>query len=135
VSQPTNEKEHWMVFAVRVFWPLTGGLWGAWVGFRGYFHFTYNADSFASVAVLGMYCFTGFLGFLAGVAVTILVGGAIEMGLRRLGLWIPLALLTATLINVLLVFQITCWVESNYPGFRAERPPSRTPGVTRSRGS
>jgi hypothetical protein len=39
-------------WAVRLSWPLLGGVWGAWLGFGGYLRLPQNADSFATVLAL-----------------------------------------------------------------------------------
>ena len=112
-----KEQKPW-VWAVRAVWLVTGGLWGGWVGFRGYFHHPYNADSFASMFVAFFFAGFALLGLAIGTACAMVAGGATETGLRRLGLWTPLALVAATLTQVLVIWQITLYIESHYPGFR-----------------
>jgi hypothetical protein len=114
-----RESTYWWV--VRILWPLLGGTWGAWLGFRGYFRVYLNADTFAPVFVLGFYMFLGLIGLIAGAASCALIGGLVEKLLRYFGVGIVAALSVATLVNVLALWQIGDFVQAKYPGLSAER--------------
>jgi hypothetical protein len=114
-----RESPYWWV--VRILWPLLGGSWGAWLGFRGYFRVHLNADTFAPVFVLGFYAFFALIGLIAGAALCALIGGLVERLLRYFGVGIVAAFSVATLVNVLALWQIGDFVQAKYPGLRAER--------------
>ena len=125
-----RESPYWWV--VHILWPLLGGAWGAWLGFRGYLRVHLNADTFAPVFVLGSYAFLALIGLIAGAASCALIGGLVERLLRYFGVEIVAALGVATLVNVLALWQIGDFVQATYPGLRAERaakpPRSNAPG-------
>jgi hypothetical protein len=114
-----RESPYWWV--VRILWPLLGGSWGAWLGFRGYFRVHLNADTFAPVFVLGFYAFFVLIGLIAGAALCALIGGLVERLLRYFGVGIVAAFSVATLVNVLALWQIGDFVQAKYPGLRAEK--------------
>jgi hypothetical protein len=114
-----RESPYWWV--VRILWPLLGGAWGAWLGFRGNFRVHLNADTFAPVFVLGFYALFALIGLIAGAALCALIGGLVERLLRYFGVGIVAALSVATLVNVLALWQIGDFVQAKYPGLRAER--------------
>ena len=126
------KREHPYWWVVRILWPVLGGAWGAWLGFRGYFRVHLNADTFAPVFVLGFYAFFALIGLIAGAALCALIGGLAERLLRYFGVGIVVALSVATLVNVLAFWQISDFVQAKYPGLRAERAEkahrSNTPG-------
>jgi hypothetical protein len=114
-----RERPSW--WGGRILWPLFGGAWGAWLGFRGYFWVHLNADTFAPVFVLGVYAFLALIGLIAGAASCALIGGLVEKLLRYFGVGIVAALSVATLVNVLALWQLGDFVQAKYPGLRAER--------------
>jgi len=104
--------------AVRISWPVLGGLWGGWLGFGGYPQLSRNADSFAMVFALGFYIFFGCIGLVAGMASAALTGGLVEWLLRRLGMRIAGAVTAATLASALVLWQIAGFIQAKYPGLR-----------------
>jgi len=112
--------------AVRISWPVLGGAWGAWIGFGGYLGIAPNADSVAMVFVLGFYCVFALAGLLAGIALGGLTGGVVEWLLRRVGMGIAAALIVATVVNALVLWQVAGFVQSKYPGLKA---PGAKPSV------
>ncbi len=105
---------------VRLSWPLLGGAWGAWLGYRGYVHLpSYNADSAGSLLVSVFFLFFAVVGLFAGAASGALIGGLVEWFLRRSGARIVTALSVATLVNALLLWQIVDFIQVKYPGLRA----------------
>ena len=113
-------------WAVRMSWPLLGGLWGAWLGFGGYLRLPQNADSFGSMLALGAFGVFAWVGLVAGMASGALIGGLSERLLRRVGVGITAALVVATLVNALVLWQVVALVQSKYPGLRppAAKPPA-----------
>lgn len=105
----------------RILWPLLGGAWGAWLGFRRYFWVHLNADTFAPVFVLGIYAFLALIGLVAGAISCALIGGLVKKLLRYFGVGIITALSVATLVNVLALWQVGNFVQTKYPGLDAER--------------
>ncbi|MBK7765083.1 MAG: hypothetical protein IPI44_02725 [Sulfuritalea sp.] len=127
-------------WAVRVSWALLGGAWGAWLGFGGYLRLPQNADSFATAIVLVFFSLFAWVGLFAGMASGALIGGLAETLLRRFGAGIAGAVIAATLVNVLVLWQIAGVIQAKYPGLRSEdaakpqreRPPGmRSPAVER----
>lgn len=112
--------------AVRISWPVLGGAWGAWIGFGGYLGITPNADSVAMLFVLGFYCVFALAGLLAGIGIGGLTGGLVEWLLRRVGVGIAGALIVATVVNALVLWQVAGFVQSKYPGLKA---PGAKPSV------
>ncbi len=105
---------------VRISWPLLGGAWGAWLGYRGYVHLpSYNADSAGSLLVSVFFLFFAVVGLFAGAASGALIGGLVEWFLRRSGARIVTALSVATLVNALVLWQIVDFIQVKYPGLRA----------------
>jgi len=104
--------------AVRISWPVLGGVWGAWVGFGGYLGIAPNADSFAMVFAMGFYVVFALVGLLAGIALGGVTGGLVEWLLRRVGVGIAGALIVATVVNALVLWQIAGFVQATYPGSR-----------------
>jgi len=113
-----RENPYW--WFVRILWPLLGGAWGAWLGFRGYFGISFNADTLAPIFVAGFYVFFTLIGLLAGAASAALIGGSVESLLRRFGAGIVASLSVATLINALALWQLGDFVQAKYPGLRAD---------------
>lgn len=107
-------------WAVRVSWPLLGGIWGAWLGFGGYLRVAQNPDSFASLFALVFFSFFAWVGFFAGMASGALIGGLSETLLRRVGVGIAGSVCAATLVNALALWQIAGFVQQRYPGLRSE---------------
>jgi hypothetical protein len=124
-------------WAVRLSWPLIGGVWGAQLGFGGYLHLPHNADSFGTVLALGFFSVFAWVGLFAGIASGALIGGLTEKLLRRLGVGLTGSLCLATVLTVWVLWQITGLVQSTFPGLRAPaatppasattRPPSANP--------
>jgi predicted lipid-binding transport protein (Tim44 family) len=112
-------------WAVRLSWPLLGGVSGAWLGFGGYLRLPQNADSFATVLALVFFSFFAWVGFFAGIALGALIGGLVEKLMRRLGAGTAGAVCVATLVNGLALWQIAGIVQAKFPGLRAPaaRPP------------
>lgn len=127
-----GESPYW--WAVRASWPLLGGAWGAWPGFGGYLRQPQNADSFATVIALGFFGFFAWVGLFAGMASGALIGGLTETLLRRLGAGTAGALVAATLVNALVLWQIAGVIEASYPGLRstdATKPSRENPARMR----
>ncbi len=110
--------EYRLWWAVRISWPLLGGVWGAWLGFGGYLRLPQNADSFATVFAFGFFSFFAWVGLLAGMASGALIGGLVERLLRRFGAGIAVAVSVATLVNALVLWQIVGLAQAKYPGLR-----------------
>ena len=106
------------VWAVRISWPLLGGVWGSMTGFGGYHGIANNADSFGAMFAQGFFIATGIIGLVAGMTCGVLVGGLTEKLLRYLGVWPAYALCVATVVNVLVIWQLIGMVQTMYPGFR-----------------
>ena len=122
--------------AVRISWPVLGGVWGAWIGFGGYLGIAPNADSFAMVFVMGLYGVFAVVGLLAGIAIGGLTGGFVEWLLRRVGLGIAAALIVATVVNGLVLWQVAGFVQAKYPGLRTPAAkPSASSAAKSSLGS
>lgn len=113
--------------AIRLSWPVLGGAGGAWVGFGGYFGVAPNADSFAMLFVLGFYSLTAVVGLLAGIAISGLTGGLVEWLLRRVGVGLAGALIVATVVNALVLWQVAGFVLAKYPGLNV---PAAKPAVS-----
>lgn len=113
--------------AVRISWPVLGGIWGAWIGFGGYLSVAPNADSFAMLFAMGFYAVFAVVGLLAGVAIGGLTGGMVEWLLRRVGVGIAGALIVATVVNALVLWQVAGFVQAKYPGLNA---PAAKPSVS-----
>jgi hypothetical protein len=109
-------------WAVRISWPLLGGVWGAWLGFAGYLRLPHNADSFAMPIAFWFFVSFALIGLIVGMASGALIGGLVENLFRRSGAGIGAALSVATLANALALWQIAFFVQANYPGLSAEVP-------------
>lgn len=109
-------------WAVRISWPLLGGVWGAWLGYGGDLQLPHNADSFAMPIAFGFFALFALVGLIVGMASGALIGGLVEILFRRSGAGIGVALSVATLVNALTLWQIICFVQANYPGLSAEEP-------------
>ncbi len=107
--------------AVRISWPVLGGVWGAWAGFGGYLQLPHNADSFAYMFAMGFFIFFAVVGLIAGAAIGALIGGSIEAVMRRFGIGVAAAMGVATVLNALAISQIVDVVQTKYPGLRAPR--------------
>lgn len=107
----------------RVLWPLFGGAWVAWVWLLGAFHHLPNmsGDTFAPVAVWGFFVFFSGVGLFVGAASATVIGVSTEWLLRRIGIGVVAAISVATLVNVLVLWQITDFLQTKYLGLRAER--------------
>jgi len=110
----------------RVLWSLLAGAWGAWVGFRGLFsqlpHL--NADSAAPLFVWLAFGLFGLIGLLVGASLGAVIGRSADWLLRRLGAGTGVALVLASLLTALVIWQLTGFVQHRYPGLRA---PATTP--------
>jgi len=108
----------------RVMGPLIGGAWGAWVGFQGLFQHSVphmSGDTAAPIFIWGMFVFFAGVGLFVGAASATVIGRSIEWLLRRIGIGIFPAIGVATLVNVVALWQLTDFVQTKYPGLRAER--------------
>ena len=109
----------------RIAWAVTGGAWGAWVGFGGYFRLGHNADSFALLFAAGFFVFFGLIGLALGAAASVLIGGWAEALLRRLGMAGASAVVIASLVNALVLWQAASLVWLTFPGLQP--PPTEQP--------
>jgi hypothetical protein len=100
---------------------LPGGAWGAWMGFRGSLQIQLNPDSFAPLFVLGFYAVIALVGLIAGAALCAFIGGLVERLLRNFSAGIVAILCVATMLNVLALWQIDEFVQSNYPGLSTRK--------------
>ncbi|MDP1860220.1 MAG: hypothetical protein Q8K82_16200 [Gemmatimonadaceae bacterium] len=105
-------------WVVRVSWPVLGGVWGAWVGFRGYLRLPDNADSFGTMLAAGFFGLFALGDLAIGVAVGALIGRSVEKLLRRSGVGVIAAMAVATLVNALILWQLAEWVQARFPGMR-----------------
>ena len=113
----TNETRG--VRAVRVLWAVLGGVWGAWLGFGGYFRLPHNADTFGTMIAAGFFGLFAFIGLFLGLAAGALIGGSVEKALRRSGAGSVAALGVATLMNAVVLWQIGRLVQAQFPGLRS----------------
>jgi hypothetical protein len=113
---------------LRISWPLLGGAWGAWLGFGGYLAISHNADSFGSVLALGFFAVFALVGLAAGAACGALIGGLVDAVMLRSGVGTAGAVITATLVNALALWQIADLVQARYPGLRADGPAKHLQG-------
>lgn len=118
--------------AVRISWPVLGGAWGAWIGFGGYLGIAPNADSFATLLAMGFYVVFAVVGLLAGVVIGGLTGGLVEWLLRRVGVGLAGALIVATVVNVLVLWQVAGFVQAKYPGLNAPAAKPSLASITKS---
>jgi multisubunit Na+/H+ antiporter MnhG subunit len=102
--------------AVRASWPLLGGACGAWLGFGGYFGLAHNADSFGSMLATGFFAVLGVAGLVAGALCAALVGKGTERLLLRCRAGAASALLVATVVVALVVWQVASVVQNRFPG-------------------
>ena len=109
----------------RIAWAVTGGAWGAWVGFGGYFRLGHNADSFAMLFAAGFFVFFALIGLVLGAGASVLVGGWTEALLRRLGMAGASAVVIASLVNAFALWQAASLVWLTFPGLRP--PPAEQP--------
>ena len=107
------------VRSVRVSWAALGGVWGAWLGFGGYFRLPHNADSFGTMIAAGFFGLFAFIGLFLGVAAGALIGGLVEKALRRAGAGPVATLGVATLVNAVVLWQLGRWVQVQFPGLRS----------------
>lgn len=114
-----HERLYW--WYVYILWPLLGGTWGAWLGFRGYFQVQLNADTFAPIFVFGFYALFALIGLSGGAALCALVGLCVDRLLRYLGMGMIAALTVVTLLNGLALWQVGDFVQTKYPGLRAKQ--------------
>ena len=107
------------VRSVRVSWAALGGVWGAWLGFGGYFRLPHNADTFGTMIAAGFFGLFAFIGLFLGLAAGALIGGSVEKALRRSGAGPVAALGVATLMNAAVLWQIGRLVKAQFPGLRS----------------
>lgn len=105
--------------AVRASWPLLGGAWGAWLGFGGYFGMAHNADSFGAMLATGFFAVFGLAGLAAGALVAALVGRGTEWLLLRCRAGAVSALVVATMVMALVVWQMASVLQTRFPGLRS----------------
>jgi len=105
----------------RVLWPVLAGAWGAWVGFQGLFsqlpHM--NADSAAPLFVWMTFGLFGLVGLCIGALLGAVIGRCADSLLQRLGAGTGAALVLASLLTALVIWQVTGFVQHRYPGLRA----------------
>ena len=118
-----------VLWAVRISWPLLGGVWGAMTGYSGYGSLTPNADSFGMFFAQGFFMTAAIIGLAAGILCGVVVGGVTEKLLRYFGIHAVSAVCVATLVNALVIWQLVGIVRTKYPGFH---PPASKPHVTTS---
>lgn len=111
------KSEHLLLWAVRISWPVLGGVWGAVTGFAGYRGITTNADSFGSLFAQGFFITTAVIGLVAGITCGLCVGGLTEKLLGRLGIRTASALGAATIVNALVIWQLAGIVQTRYPAY------------------
>jgi len=120
----------------RVLWSVLAGAWGAWVGFQGLFsqlpHL--NADSAAPLFVWMTFGLFGLIGLFVGALLGGLIGRCADGLLRRLGAGIGAALVMASLLTAVVIWQVTGFVQHRYPGLRAPTVTQDTPAVTPPKG-
>jgi hypothetical protein len=107
------------VWAVRASWPVLGGVWGSWLGFRGYLRLPDNVDSFGTMLAAAYFGFFALGCLLLGVASGALIGGSVERLLRRTGVGVIAAMTVATLVNAIALWQLDQWVQARFPGMRS----------------
>ena len=116
----------------RVLWSVLAGAWGAWVGFQGLFsqlpHL--NADSAAPLFVWMTFGLFGLIGLFVGALLGGLIGRCADGLLRRLGAGIGAALVMASLLTAVVIWQVTGFVQHRYPGLRAPTVRQDTRTVT-----
>lgn len=103
---------------VRISWPLLGGIWGTTLGLGGLLRLPHNADSFGTIFAQGFYVSAAFIGLLAGCSCGAIVGGLTEKLLRRLGVSAAGAVLVATVVNAIFLWQVVGNIQNKYPGLR-----------------
>ena len=111
--------ESMLLRVVRMSWPLLGGIWGAATGLGGYRPLAQNADSFGAFFANGFFITTAIIGLGAGIICGLVVGGLTEKLLRNLGVWVVCAVCVATMLNALVIWQLTGIVKTKYPGFQS----------------
>jgi hypothetical protein len=116
-------------WAIRISWPLLGGVWGTWLGLGGYLGLPHNADSFAMFFAFGFFTIFSLVGLFSGMALGALIGGLIQRLLRLFGTGIAGAVSIATLLNALVLWQIVGLVQEKFPGLR---PPAASTPVSTS---
>jgi hypothetical protein len=113
-------------------WPVVGGAWGAWLGLGGYFGLARNADSFGSFFASGYFLVFGLIGLISGALAATALGRWFEALLLRTGLASAAALLAASVLTALLLWQAGDWLHTRFPGLRAESPRNLHPTGQRS---
>lgn len=110
--------EEKFLWAVRVSWPVLGGIWGAVLGFGGLLRLPHTADSFGTVFAQGFFIFAACIGLLAGCACGAVVGGLTEKLLLNFRVRAVSAACVATAVTVFVLWQISGFIQNKYPGFR-----------------
>jgi len=113
----TADRDVWHV--LRKCWPLFGGAWGAWLVVRRLLEMHWNADTFGSAAYLMFGVFFALIFFIVGAAIAALLGRLVESLMRRVGAGVAGAVVVATLVNALAIWQIGNVVQSKVPGLHA----------------
>jgi hypothetical protein len=75
-------------------------------------------DTLAPVFAWGVFGYFALVGLVAGAALALAIGASIEWLLRRLRSGVVVAMLVASLVNVLAIWQATELVLHKYPGLR-----------------
>ncbi len=117
----------WMV---RLLWPALGGAWGAWVGFGPVLRYLpiTNHDTFAPFGLILFGLIFAMVGLLIGAYSAMLIGAAAERLLRFLGAGAVPALVMASALNGLAIWQMTAI-------FQANSTPTRPSGTVKPRRS
>jgi hypothetical protein len=110
---------HW--WFASLFCPLLGIAWVVWFWLPGMLQRLphLGGDTFAPLFALGFFGFFALLGLAAGATSATLVGASIDWLLRRIGIGAIAAMVMATLVNLLALWQATDILQARYPGLRA----------------
>ncbi|MSN25510.1 MAG: hypothetical protein GJV46_06515 [Geobacter sp.] len=111
--------------AIRISWPLLGGTWVAVLGMGGFLRLPQNADSFGTMIMQVFFISVVVFGVLAGGAIGVLVGGLTEKLLLRLGIRDASAVCVASVVNVLVIWQLVGIVQTSYPVFGPVTKPQK----------
>ncbi len=104
---------------MKVVFTLLSALWGAWVGFGGYFNLKSNSETFAMLFVFGYYVVFAGIGLVTGGLVSLTVWLLVETIRRRIKAPPLLTPLIAGVLSFLSVWQITDYVYAFYPGLHS----------------
>lgn len=117
----TADRDHWRL--LRTCWPLFAGAWSGWLVVRRLLEMHWNGDSFGSAAYLMFGLCFAFIFFMVGAAIAVLLGRLVESLMRRSGAGVAVAVIVATLLNALAIWQIGNYVQSQVPALQARDVP------------